>query len=573
MTSLPPPTALSPLQQKRLRLALKCAEESWNPAKQMLRVPFSSPGYHTTLKGGWVHPIRENFIYAVSLLDTGEEADQERGLALLDRLLDLQDTDPSSKTYGIWSWFYEEPLSQMSPPDWNWADFCGAQLLETALTHTHPYPLQERIKNGIIHAARSIERRNVGPGYTNIAIMGSFVSLAAAETYDLPDLFAYATAKFRNFHAYTMDQGGFTEYNSPTYTLVALDELGRLIRYVRDPEARALATELYRTVWKEIADHFHAPTRQWAGPQSRAYKTLLPERVYGFLYRATEGRFVHHEGEPEIPEHRHVHRCPHDLESSFLSLTVPRLHRQTFFRGTGERPDTIGTTYLAPTFTLGTINAGDMWIQRRALLAFWGTGTKPSSLRLRFLRDGHDFAGAHFFSAQQDGDVVAGIGFAVDGFDTHIFFDPIKNGAIRARDLRLRFEFEGDAVSRVPQAPVNLKDQWTLTDEQFSVSVLMAHAVWARNEGHWERGESEGKAWLDVVLYSGEERTFRLPELTDAACTFAMRCLPGAAKPVAPQLTRDTGRLTVALQDLKISCPAAPLPSAKLFASFSSSVE
>ncbi len=572
MTSLPPPTALSSVQQQRLRLALDRAGESWDPVVQMLRVPFSSPGYHTTLQGGWVHPTRENFIYAVSLLDTGNEAEQERGLALLDRLLDLQDTDPESKTYGIWSWFYEESLQQMSPPDWNWADFCGAQLLETALTHTHPYPLQERIKSGIIHAARSIERRNVGPGYTNIAIMGSFVALAAAETYDLPDLFAFATAKFRRFHAYTMEQGGFTEYNSPTYTLVALDELGRLIRYVRDPEARALAGELYRRGWKEVADHFHAPTRQWAGPQSRAYQTLLPQRIYGFLHRATGGRFGQDDDQPEIAEHRLVHTCPADMESRFLSLVTAREHRQTFFREMDGRPDTVGTTHLAPAFTLGTVNAGDLWAQRRALLAYWGTAAKPSSLRLRFLHDGRDFSAAHLFSAQRGGDAVCGVSFAVDGFDTHIFFDPIKHGTIRARDLRLRFEFGGDAVDRLPQAPGHLSEPWIFNDERVSISIVMAHAAWGDLKGHWQRGGAEGHAWLDVSLYEGPEREFRLADLSEAACAFAIRILPGAAKPLIPKLSAEGGRLTVTTDNLGVTFAAAPLPLTKLFASFSSSV-
>jgi hypothetical protein len=396
--------------------------------------------------------------------------------------------------------------------------------------------------------------------------------MAAAETYDIPDLFTFAKAKFRRFHAYTMEQGGFSEYNSPTYTLVALDELGRFVRYVRDPEARELAGELYHMVWKDIADHFHAPTRQWSGPQSRAYQTLLPEHMYGMLHRATGGRFACEETEPDISEHRLVHTCPRGLESRLLSLQTPRMLRQRFFRGADGRPDAIGSTYLTPAFALGTINAGDMWNQRRPLLSYWGTAAAPSSLRLRFLHDNNDFTAAHFFSAQREGDVVAGVGFAVDGFDTHPFFDPIKNGTIRAKDLRLRFEVEGSAVAHLPQAPARLHEPWTLTDDQFSISVVLAHAMWAENEGRWERGKSEGKAWLDVVLYAGEERTFRLAELTDAACAFIMRCLPDAAKPPAPRLSRAGGRLKIALEDLEITCATTPFPLAKLFGSFSTSL-
>ena len=262
MTSQPSPVTLTPEQCLRLHRALEREGRSYDPAERMLRLPFSSPGYHTTLKGGWVHPIRESFMYAVALLDAGGEPERTRALHILDRLLPLQDIDPASRTYGIWSWFMEEPLEKMAPPDWNWADFCGAQLLEIALTHGPllPPPFPERIRTAIRHAARSVERRDVTLSYTNIAIMGSFVTLAAAETYEVPDLHAYAMDRLRRFHTYSRNHG-FSEYNSSTYTVIALDELGRLLRYARTPEARALAGDLYRIAWEEIANHFHAPTR------------------------------------------------------------------------------------------------------------------------------------------------------------------------------------------------------------------------------------------------------------------------------------------------------------------------
>ena len=138
-------------------------------------------------------------------------------------MIGLQDQDPASKTYGIWPWFLEEPLARMSPPDWNWADFCGVQLLQVALDHRDRLTPEVRslVDVSIQHAARSVERRNVGPGYTNIAIMGTYVTLVASELYGWDDLHRYALARLRRFSDYTKVQGAFTEYNSPTYTVVA----------------------------------------------------------------------------------------------------------------------------------------------------------------------------------------------------------------------------------------------------------------------------------------------------------------------------------------------------------------
>jgi len=559
----------------RLRRALDRENKSYNPEERLLRLPFSTPGYHTTLKGGMVHPTRESFVYAVALLDGGDADERERALAILDRLLSLQDTDPARPTYGIWSWFMDEPLEQMAPPDWNWADFCGAQLLEIALTHGPflPLALQVRIKEAILHAARSIQKRDVGPHYTNIAIMGSFVSLVAAETYDVPDLRNYAMAKFRRFHAYTREQGGFAEYNSPTYTVVAVDELGRLLRYARDPEARAMAGEIYHMAWKEIASHFHAPTRQWAGPQSRAYRTLLSPHVYGLLHRATGGRFPAGDVEPELHEHRLVHVCPPDLEPLFFSLEAPREFHQTFVHGTDGRPDIMGTTYLGLNFTLGSVNMSDMFNQRRSLLAYWGTPEAASSLRLRFLHDGADYCGAHFFSIQREGDVLAAFGFAVDGYDTHPFFDKIKDGKIRARDLRLRFEIEGPVTKKLPPAPTKLSNPWRFQDGDFHLDLSIAHAVWGESVGHWESGVDGAKALMDVVIYQGPEKEFVLKELSEAACVFALRCSNGPMKSPAPEIVRKDGRLAATWEGLQVSCAAAPLLTEGLATSFSSTIK
>lgn len=109
----------SPQQKKAFLKALSREDERYDPAERMIRRPFSSPGYHTTLKGGYVHPTRDSLNYAVALLDSGQLERLERAEQILRRVIALQDQAPDSRTYGIWSWFLEEPLDKMSPPDWN----------------------------------------------------------------------------------------------------------------------------------------------------------------------------------------------------------------------------------------------------------------------------------------------------------------------------------------------------------------------------------------------------------------------------------------------------------------------
>lgn len=554
---------LTPIQRERLLRALKSQDSSYDPAEHMLRRPFSSPGYHTTLHGGFVHPTRESLTYAVALLDSGDEEYRQRAEAILRRVVALQDTDPNSKTFGIWSWFMEEPLSKMSPPDWNWADFCGTQLLQVALDHRDRLPadLMAQIDATIKHAARSIEKRNVGPGYTNIAIMGTYVTLVAADLYHLTDLHEYAFARLQRFHEYTLREGAFTEYNSPTYTVVALTELGRMRQHVKDEKALAMVNDIYRMAWEEIAQHFHAPTRQWAGPHSRCYSTLLGKNVLALIERATEGRvrFGVADAMSGLDEHRVSLPCPRDLEPFFTRLQAPRALIRTFVR---EAPAIIGTTYLAPEFTLGSINRGDLWNQRRDLVAYWGTAEHPSYLHVRFLHDGYDFSDAQFFSVQREGRVLAGINFATDGGDTHVSLDRIKDATIRAKDLRLRFELGGAAgAGDFPagfKAPADLTMPASLRYGPLHIQLMVPYARFGDSVGHWEIAHEKQQACLDVVLYSGPERTIHLPDMTPAALGLAVQFstaeepLHGVTAPV------PNGTLALKWDTLSLSLPVAP---------------
>lgn len=563
-------------QLARLNEALAEQHSRYDPVERMIRRPFSSPGYHTTLKGGDVHPTRDSLVYAVALLDTGDPELLKRAEDILRRVIALQDQNPESKTYGIWSWFLEEPLDKMSPPDWNWADFCGVQLLQAALDHRQRLSpeLAAQVDVAIKHAARSIQRRNVGPGYTNIAIMGTYVTLVAAELYGLDDLREYALKRLRAFHAYTMQTRAFNEYNSPTYTVVALKELTRLRQHVQDAEARRLVEGIYRLAWEEIASHFHPPTQQWAGPHSRCYRTLLPADTLALIQRSTEGRvrFAADEPRPALDEHRLLTPCPRDLEPFFTKLDGPREVVKPFAK---SDPPIIGTTWLDPKFALGSVNRGDLWNQRRALLAYWGTPEQPSYLHLRYLHDGYDFAAAQFFSVQRGGDVLAGVNFATDGGDTHGSLDRIKNAAVRARDFRLRFEFGGAASETSFNAPMQLSDPVDLRFGDLQLRLAVPYAQFGATRARWETGHDEAKqlAWLDVVLYSGSEIEIRLDALEQAVVGLAVSFSTDGRTAPTPtaQVKEDRLFLTLDSLNLSLSLPVKPGKIAALQKGFATS--
>ncbi len=313
----------------------------------------------------------------------------------------------------------KEPLAQMNKPDWNWADFIGVDLLETYMKHYDALPddLRSDMAEAIVHASHSIRKRDVKPGYTNIAIMGTLVTYLSAHLFDLPETKAYADMRLRRFYDYTLDLGGFAEYNSPTYTRVALDELCRMRQYILEPDAKELINYCYETAWEVLASHFHPPTAQLAAPHSRSYATLLREDFYDLLYGASQDAIDYHQAQLPVNYYKLQHELPTDLVPRFLQLTQAKVEIDTF--SVGDNP-VVGYTYLHPKYCVGTANRSTTWQQRRPLVAYWGTPEQPRYLQPKLLHDHVEFAAGNIFSAQDENRVLTALNLATDGGDYHI---------------------------------------------------------------------------------------------------------------------------------------------------------
>jgi len=587
----------SEVQRQAFVRALAREDAKYDPAQQMLQAEFSSPGYHSTLAGGTVHRTRESLEYAVALLDSGAPERLERAEAILRRVIALQDQDPNSKTYGIWPWFLEEPLDKMAPPDWNWADFCGTQLLQVAIDHLDRLPadLQQKVKGSILHAARSIQRRDVDPSYTNIALMGTYVTLVAGERFDVRELRDYGRQRLRRFFDYTQEKGSFTEYNSPTYTVVAIEEISRMLRHVRDEESRELLGWLNNFAWRHVACRFHEPTRQWAGPHSRCYSTLLRPATLAFLQRALGEDFKlappprsDASGDLFLPEaqawesldaHRIAAVCPVDLRSGFQAHLTSSEVIEVFVRNPRAEHDIIGTTYLHPEFTLGSVNIGDLWNQRRPVVGYWRTPGGPAAVRLRLLHDDYDYASASIFTVQEQADILGAVLFATDRGDTHISLDKIANATIRARDLRLRLDFEGAVGGLALTGELELGEPIRFTSGLVEGTFCIPAAEFAGLPVRFETRRESGATWIDLVLYHGPERPFDFTRIAEAAIVFTLSMAPKGTAPenaglsvygsIASELTVagiDSPRRTWSFQrsnnpTLALTIPTKPLPT------------
>lgn len=247
--------------------------------------------------------------------------------------------------------------------------------------------------------------------------------------------------------------------------------------------------------------------------------------------------------------------CPRELEPFFLNLAPPHERVQTFLRG---NPSIIGTTYLHPAFALGSVNKGDLWNQRRAVLAYWGNAEKPAYLHLRCLHDGYDFSAAQIFSVQRQGRVLAGIAFATDGGDRHVSLDRIKNGKITARDLRFRFEFGGSAAERSLSVPKALNEPIQIKFDPVQITIEVPVAIFGDETIRWETGSEKGASWLDLILVSGEERVVDLTKLNAAAVAIALQIAATGEQFPSVHSRLEADRLALQWADLELEFPTRP---------------
>ena len=551
------PLQLTEAEKQTIRQSIERQSERFDPEGKMITSVLNGWNYHTDAQSGTFHNVRGSFTYAVALLDLGDPQYRQRAFDVIGKVISLQDTDPGSKSYGVWPYYEEEPLAtKKSPIDYNWADFNAVSLLDIYMYHRDilPSDLSKKIKEALILAAGAVKKRDVKMDYTNIAVMGAYVTYMVSHLFDIPDLKEYANDRLKKFYNHTLAKNGFSEYNSPTYTITALNELDRMRQHIVQPDARQIIDALYAVGWEIIATHYHKPTGQWAGPHSRSYSTLLSPSVYRFLNHASNGKIMSdHKDNYDV---KSTHQIPEHLLPYFLSPVYPRVQQNVF---ENTEPRITGFCYLTDYYALSTASLSSMWNQRRPFLAYWGTPEKPSCLQVRMLKDYYDLATAVWYSEQKNNTVLAAINFATDGGDKHLYLDAFTTGRFPAKDLRLRFEFGNTAIDQL-MLPVKNDAPVCFEIDGLQFNICLFHSVFSQYKGYWEKGGDDKIAWLDFVLYAGEETEINLTDIDHAALGFTFRlAAAGESGPKEKvQYTVKDGVLDAGWIGLKVSIPVKP---------------
>jgi len=302
-----------------------------------------------------LHDLRDSLWYALCLLLRGAPEPAE---VIISRVLGTQVTDPNDHHRGNFRWFYEvEPVS-----DLNAVEFILERLVNILCSSSDRISFQSRslIHNSMRLGFDEVRRLDVHWTYTNIFLLDVHNSILGGQLLGDAALLQRGVARLKDWFERTRSAGAPHEFNSPTYSAVQIIALAGIARFAEDADVRGLAKEAEKFLWIHVARHFHAPTRQLAGPHSRAYRRDVTGSV-GFLkvllYKVL--------GDERLLASTPYYSGPGREGDVIVSLTNfnPPPEALDMLRLTEERevietasPDQVLTTYLRPEFALGTMS-------------------------------------------------------------------------------------------------------------------------------------------------------------------------------------------------------------------------
>ncbi|MDZ4743050.1 MAG: hypothetical protein SGI98_06480 [Verrucomicrobiota bacterium] len=337
--------------------------------------------------------------------------------------------------------------------------------------------------------------------------------------------------------------GGMVEFNTPGYIHVQMGVLNSLIQDSTNASVQAQATQLYTNLWDEVARHYHQPSGQLAGPQSRNYGD-----VFGYVFECYLQDSIN---QPPLSQTlgggRDYLPAPSNLMGYFTNaLTVSRTEVDVFVKGPEvvTRTDAvhpyqqegivpiIGTTYLTPTYSVGSLNLSHIFHEdtsgenKRPLLANFGTTNAQSAWVMDMMLNGTNFSHPLFFSAQNGGDIIAGLTMTRNANDS---FNNLPVTSFSGSDLRIRFMLEGTAGATNFTIPASLDSPTTVNLGSFRLTTQLlfqnldqANVPFLANP-YWQVSQSGGNSFLDLVLYNGSMTNFDLSAMRTGLIAFAFR--------------------------------------------------
>ena len=521
-------------------------------------VDYRKNGYHSK-EYGYRHIMRESAIYASAALICNIEKYEGKAKIMLEKICDAQDKNPQSPTFGLWGYLFEETPDRMLNPDYNWADFIGKWLV--CVLRLCPDKLSDTLKQKLLvavnNAAQCSMKRNVKIDYTNIRVMSPFLQIAAGELTGNKVIFDHGKEALTSLLEYTQFNTAFTEYNSSTYTITAIDEIAKMLVLFKDEECLETAKKLNVFAWKQFSIHYNDKIKQLSPPQSRAYKNIDNGQLGEIIYLATDGKYgTPLCGNSEVDTLVFPPKCPEELLGDF-QYKKERFDIHEFFKADKkyEYQGDMGTgsvtsySYMTDTYSMGCFSCADFWVQKRPLMAIWGKD-KPAFLRLRSFHNDYDFCSGLVRAAQNKNTIIASAGFCTDRGSFHFSLDKNKSGIYNFEKLFFRLDADG----YTDEMTIDQKDNIiTLTDRDMKITINVSSFVFDGKKGKIVI-DNENKN-IDFICYEGEDKVIDLNTLADSYCIFTLST--NADAPDA-EIKENGDNINASIEGASVTFPKTP---------------
>jgi len=321
-------------------------EDHWDDAVSMLRYP-EHPARHDP---------RGTLAYAIVLLRQGDSGRAERAIRAV---LAMQETREQDAHCGNFRWTLEDE----AVADLNGVEFMldGLNAILRAHARDLPPALAHDVREAVALGLREIDRLDVHPSYTNIALSDICNSIIGGETLDDPYFVERGARRLDEWLAFTSRSGAPHEYNSPTYIAVDILRLACLAEHTADPSIALKARVAEELLWLHVAAHYHPGLAQLAGPHSRSYfdgwsgaggllKLVLWRLLGDDALRRPTPYALRSREEGEVDVAAATYHCPDYVIDLLREKSFPFESRETADAAAGLDI----TTYMTAGYALGT---------------------------------------------------------------------------------------------------------------------------------------------------------------------------------------------------------------------------
>ena len=273
--------ALSPNARDLVMSSMLYMDSAWDEERGLIGgfsdIPDVDPVSRQVVKDR--HSVRGAAWYAQGLLMRRNGDDIARAIRVLGRILDNQFINPETVYYGTFRRYPQEPEPPCEPVMWrdydpNWRQFIGlslAQIVDGYADELSP-ALIARIDAALPRAIEGeMKQGRLVASYTNIALMNAPLAVWCGQRYGRQDFIDYGNTMAEDIYTLFKANDAFLEYNSPTYYGPDLYALAYWRSCGPTERIKQMGAEIEETLWRDIAQYYHAGLRNFCGPYIRSY--------------------------------------------------------------------------------------------------------------------------------------------------------------------------------------------------------------------------------------------------------------------------------------------------------------